>query len=304
MIFSDKTLKHLLIFNLLAGVANLAMAIVTGVVGNLNLRPELYNAHQDFTWNNSTMMYDMVPTWHIYGNFPITILMVSIFSISAFFHFGNIMLWPALYYSKLENACSPFRWTDAFFGGSLLTTVIAFVAGVRSLSVIVLIAGASALVTSLLYLTDFNNRPKKDVDGWKEEKFLKRAKPHLMGAVLFAFVWVVILMNYFNGQSCLAPNWLWATVFVYFILSIVNFLPQVYQVANPPSMYVKGEFKYIVLTAVTKIAVGIILLSSVLAKNDFNSAAVKNDPFSCLAYPPPSSPPMSPSPSMPPPAAP
>ena len=302
MIFSDKTLKHLLIFNLIAGIANLAMAVVTGVVGNLKLRPAIYNTHLDVTFNDVTMMHELMPTWHVYGNFPITILMVSIFSISALFHLGNIMIWPAQYYSKLENASSPFRWTDAFFGGSLLTTVIAFVAGIRSLSLLVLIAGASALVTSLLYLTDVYNRPKRDVDAWVEKRFLMRAKPHLMGVILFIFVWVVILMNYFNGQSCSAPTWLWATVLVYFVLSIVNFLPQVYQVASPPSMYVKGEFKYIVLTAVTKIAIGIILLCSVLAKNDFNSAAVKDDAADCLAYPPPALPPMSPS--LPPPSSP
>lgn len=71
MIFSDKTLKHLLIWNFIAGTCNLAMAVVTGVVGNLNLRPDLYNIQAEFT--GMTDAYMLAPTNHVYGTFPCTL---------------------------------------------------------------------------------------------------------------------------------------------------------------------------------------------------------------------------------------
>ncbi|AEO98271.1 hypothetical protein EPVG_00052 [Emiliania huxleyi virus 201] len=299
MIFSDKTLKHLLIWNFIAGTCNLAMAIVTGVVGNLNLRPDLYNVQAEFT--GMTDAYMLAPTNHVYGTFPITALMMATFIISAVFNYGNIMLWPNAYYSKLEKGCSPFRWTDVFFSTTLLTGCVAFASGMRDLNQLVLVSGLSVTVTSLLYLTDVYLKPKDDVDAWKEESFVMRAKPHLISVIPFTFMWVMLFMTFLNGPSCVAPNWLWATFILFFILSIANFLPQVYQVAMPPSLYVKGEFKYITLTTFTKVLIGILLVSSALGKTDFNSAVVKSDPSGCLAYPPPPwsppSPPLPPPPS-------
>ncbi len=285
MIFSDKTLKHLLIWNFVAGTCNLAMAIVTGVIGNLDLRPDIYRAQAQFT--GVTDAYMLTSSNQVYGTFPITALMMATFIISAVFNYGNIMLWPNAYYSKLEQGCSPFRWTDAFFSTTLLSACVAFVSGVRDLNQIVLTSGLSVTVTSLLYLTDVYLKPKEDVDSWKEDSFIMRAKPHLIAVIPFAFLWTMLFMTFFNGPSCVAPNWVWATFIIFFVLSIANFLPQVYQVAMQPSLYVKGEFKYITLTTLTKVVVGILLLSSVLGKTDFNSAVVKSDPSGCLAYPPP-----------------
>ncbi len=304
MIFSDATLKSLLLVNFVAGCCTTAMAILTGVIGNIGLKPPLYNIHNNFVLDSNGLPVNSV-AFEEYAPFPITQLVVASFAVSAFYSFGNIMLWPSMYYSKLEDACSPFRWMDSFVSGTLQAVVVAYVVGARDLLLILSVAALSAIITKLLFFTDSYNRPRLDIDEWVEPSFLKRARPHLFAIfVPFVFLWVILFYVFYNGPACVAPNWIYGLFWTYFILSIVRFLPQVAQVAGPPSFWIKGEFRYIVSSTVTKLVVGIILLGSVLPVTDYDPAVARNDTTGCLAYPPPPLPPSSPSPFPPPPSSP
>lgn len=282
MILSDGTLKHLIALNFISAASNLALAIVTGIIGNLDMKPRFFSTKLlTISDGHNPPSYSSFVEETPYGSFPITIFALVAFSFSAFIDLGNLFVWTRLYFDKLEEVSSPYRWTSNLVTNLFLTIIVAYIAGVRSLYTIMGVSACSVTSSALLYVTEVFNRPREDVDSWNTLNILVRAKPHLLALLPFAVLWAVILMQFSNGVSCIAKPAIWAIVFMSFAFGVFNFLPQVFQLLKKPSLWIVGEQRYILLSMLHNLVVGILLNIYVVSKKSFDNAIIKSEP--CLA---------------------
>ena len=277
MIYDEEVVSFAGSLNFWSGLGHLALAIAIGVAGNISLNPTLYRSEVQYTSNGlipPTYTSSLVDT--TYGSFPLTILTVVAYSVSAFFSFGSVFLWPNFYLTQLEKLASPVRWTSHIVSSTFLVLVVAFVAGIQN--VFLLLGVASMQITSkvLLALTETYARPSRDDDQWEISTAIIRAKPHLIAFVPFSFLWVVILMQFANGVSCVAKPAVWSVVFVYFAFSVFFFLPQIFQIFNLPSMWVTGETRFVMLEVACNVSMGILLLLSVLRSDTLDGAVISS----------------------------
>ena len=92
----------------------------------------------------------------------------------------------------------------------------------------------------------------------------------------FSFLWVVILMQFANGVSCVARPAIWSVVFVYFAFSVFFFLPQIFQIFNLPSTWITGETRFVMLEVACNVTMGILLLLSVLRSDNLDEAVISS----------------------------
>lgn len=277
MIYDEEVVSFAGGLNFWSGLGHLALAIAIGVAGNISLNPTLYRSEVQFISNGlipPTYTSSLVDT--TYGSFPLTILTVVAYSVSAFFSLGSVFLWPNFYLTQLEKLASPVRWTSHIVSSTFLVLVVAFVAGIQN--VFLLLGVASMQITSkvLLALTETYARPSRDDDQWEISTAIIRAKPHLIAFVPFSFLWVVIIMQFANGVSCAAKPAVWAVVFVFFAFSVFLFLPQIFQIFNLPSRWVTGETRFVMLEVACNVTMGILLLLSVLRSDNLDEAVISS----------------------------
>lgn len=277
MIYDEDVVSFTSSLNLWSGLGHLALAIAIGVAGNISLRPTLYTSDLQYSSNGllpPTYTGTFVDT--SYSTFPLTILTVVAYSVSAFFSFGTVFLWPNFYLTQLEKLASPVRWTSHIVSSTFLVLVVAFIAGVQNLYMLLGVASMQITSKILLALTETYSRPASNDDTWELSNAIIRAKPHLVAFVPFSFLWVVILMQFANGVSCLAKPAVWAVIFAYFAFSVFYFLPQIFQIFNLPSMWVTGEGRFIMLEIACNVTMGILLLLSVLRSDTLDAAVISS----------------------------
>lgn len=272
---TQKTESFLTLANLTACGLHLILAIVTGAVGNMNLAPPIYNTKVTFVYNSSESGFELDPYYVSYGGYPITALTLVFFVITSFFHLGNAVIWSDHYLNGLENCETPSRWLEYFITASLMSCTIAYLTGARSVLVIVGVCGLIASTMTFGYLSELFNRPLDDIDGWDRPRFRERAIPHFMGYIPYSFAWFMILYSFFGGGgTCAAPAWVWIIIMGQFIQFSLFVIPQLYQLRQPPSKYVKGEYIFIFLSFFAKATLGINLLAGGITLDNFDTGTI------------------------------
>ena len=117
---SNKELRWLVITNLLAAVLHTGICVTVAVIGDLALQPPLYGVDIAYAGGSGVG----VPSITTFGTFPITMIVVVYPAVTAFFHFGNALIWPKFYFDMLERCQNPMRWAEYTVTASLMTTVI------------------------------------------------------------------------------------------------------------------------------------------------------------------------------------
>ena len=267
---SDAWIGVLIRLNLAAFIFHLALAIVTGVVGNLDMRPPIYTTKNTFVYNATTTGFTLLPRYEEVGDgFPVTILTLSFFTITSFFHLLNVTVFANLYFGSLERCYTPTRWFEYFVTASIMISIIAFLSGTRDVISIAMISGLIASTMLFGFLSELVNRPASETE-WEEERLLVRLAPHLFGYVPYVFAWTTILYTFIgSGGICSAPKWVIAIIFAQLILFSLFVVPQLYQIMHAPSKFVRGEVAFIVLSFISKAVLGIILLTGGLAQDKF-----------------------------------
>ena len=264
--------KLLIRLNLLAALLHLVLAIVTGVLGNLNLRPPIYTTKNTFVYNSSSTGFELIPRFEKTGGFPVTALTVAFFTITSFFHLSNIIAWPKVYFGYLERCQTPSRWAEYLITASIMASVLSFLTGQRDA---MMIANTTGLISTTMlfgYLSERFNRPRNGGDAWETSSFFERSIPHFCGYVPYIFAWTAILYSFFGGGgTCAAPKWVWAIIIAQLVLFSLFIFPQLYQLYNPPKKFVRGEVAFIILSFVSKAVLGIILLVGGLTKENFDA---------------------------------
>tara|TARA_B110000858_G_scaffold38834_3_gene44013 strand:- start:5316 stop:6194 length:879 start_codon:yes stop_codon:yes gene_type:complete len=256
--------------NAAAFVLHLALAIVSGVVGNLGLSPPVYEVKNTFQYNSSSTGFIIVPRFEEDGGFPITVMVVIFFSLTAFFHIGNITFLADVYFRGIENCATPTRWVEYTLTASIMSTIIAYLSGLRDEAS--LIAVAALVGTTMLFggLVELVARPVSE-GAWRDAISV-RSLPHFMGYVPYIFAWLLILYSFFeSGGACAAPKFVYTIIIGQFVLFSAFIFPQLYQLHRPPRDFYRGEIGFITLSFISKALLGILLLTGGLAQENFDA---------------------------------
>ena len=256
--------------NAAAFLLHLSLAIVSGVVGNLALSPPVYEVKNTFQYNSSSTGFLIIPRFVEEGGFPVTILVILFFSLTAMFHAANITCLSAVYFDGIENCATPTRWVEYTLTASIMSTIIAYLSGLRDEAS--LIAVAALVGTTMLFggLVELVARPASE-GAWRDDISV-RVLPHFMGYMPYIFAWLLILYSFFgSGGACAAPAFVYAIVVGQFVLFSAFVFPQLYQLYHPPRDFYKGELGFITLSFISKALLGILLLTGGLAQENFDS---------------------------------
>ena len=73
-----------------------------------------------------------------------TVLVVVFFAITAFFHLANVSILASVYLAELETCSTPTRWCEYTITATLMSTIIAYLSGLRGDASLVVVAGLIA----------------------------------------------------------------------------------------------------------------------------------------------------------------
>lgn len=265
---------------------NTAMAIfhstffaVTLILGNIDLRVDLFATNMTFYENlnrtsGSEPRFLLTPSYRKADIFvPLTVVVAAFFAVTAFAHFGNAFLWRRYYEGQLTLCRCPTRWIEYTVSASIMITVIAVGAGVREYT---LLFAIGALITTTMFfglLTELI--ATCDVDEEWTASRLERLTPHMMGYVPQLCAWLIILVGFYDDTSFgdrEAPWFVYAILWIELALFFSFGGVQLVQQLRSPAVYWQGEIAYLVLSLVSKGALGVIILANVLMLSSFEEA--------------------------------
>ena len=224
--------------NLLAFFFHLTLAVVCGVVGDVSKSFPLYLA---FTTFNSTEAGNVDASISFVGEFPLTIIFVTYFTVTAFFHFGSVFIWNDTYFYNLEEKRNPFRWIEYSITAPLMTSILAFIVGSRNFILII--------AACIISFTTIGFGPI--LERTRDPFFI------LYGLIPFLAEFALLIVSLYVSTTCF-PTWVPITLFVEFVLWSMFPLAAVYQLYGD---YEMGELLFIILSFLAKSVLAIILLS-------------------------------------------
>ena len=246
----DKTLRALLICNLTAAFFHLAIAIAVAVKGDMSHTAPVFAAKTSSS----------VTTLTSYGTFPITAITFSWPLITSLFHFGAVLVWPKMYIEELEACRNPMRWLEYSITASLMSVVINFLTGIRSILTIVTLAVVVASTILCGWSAEQVNAPA-GADAWAEASRAKRLRNSAFGFLLFTAEWGVTLVYFLDLYDCRSGPVV-AIIATELPLWLSFGVVQVYQLISPPQNYVLGEYAYIALSFTAKAVLALLTLAA------------------------------------------
>ena len=208
---------------------------------------------------------------------PLTIITALFFALSAFFHFGNAILWNACYNHFLDHKMVPSRWIEYFFSATTMILTISYPAGIVQFTELFAIGALIATTMLFGHFTELISRPSTDSDTWTRPLW-SRLSPHLLGYIPQVSAWVIILYTFYGAGSggMRPPDFVYVIVWLQLALFFSFGIVQLVVLCRPPSKYIQGEYAYQTLSLVAKGLLGIILLTNVLFLSNFECV---NDEF-------------------------
>lgn len=260
------------VMNLVMCFFHFGMVLVTCFAGNVNLSAPVYSSRLQFSPNNGTSGFSLVPSYEYSSGFPLTVITASFFAVSATFHLGNAFIWREHYMHWLDEKKSYTRWPEYYISASLMILLIGYSTGLRS--VVELFYAFALVATTMTFglLSDAMNRPVSE-DEWAIVSVRSRLVPHLLGYPPFIAAWVGIILTLVqNTTECGPPVYVLVLVFGELLMFVSFGIPQLYQIISPPRNYIYGEYVYQILSLVAKGLLGGVLLSFVLLYDTFDES--------------------------------
>lgn len=261
-------------WNSAMAIFHLFLTILTFTLGNLDLGVDVYRP--SYTFDVQTIdgerVWSLIPSWTDAGTLPLTILTGMFFILSFAFHLMNATVLRKFYISELKNCRTPTRWIEYTFSASIVIVVIAYGLGMRDRSLLI---ATGVLVASTMpygYWTEERARPLSSTQ-WKLS-LSSRLLPWLLGNIPQAAAWIVILLQFYDGQTEEAANaipWfvyviLWAEFVLFWSFGFAQLATQFF----PPRAFWKGEIGFQVLSLVSKGTLGLLLIANVLMLSRFD----------------------------------
>ena len=197
---------------------------------------------------------------------------VAFFVLSAFFHFGNAVLWRARYYDGIAEARNPARWIEYSMSATCMYVCLAWPLGMQD--TVKMACGAMLIFTTMLFgeLTEDACRPKENADEWAESNLWKRLKPHLFGYVPQVTAWVGLIVaatratEVFGGGDDAGYGiyeWVKTAAYTQCALFFSFGFVQLWLICSsrPRTRYVRAEYAYNALSLLSKGVLGFSLVS-------------------------------------------
>ncbi|AET42421.1 hypothetical protein EXVG_00394 [Emiliania huxleyi virus 202] len=231
-------------FNFIAGLFHVALAIVCALLGDVSQTFKMYMPFT--TFRNGTQENEVTIKYS--GYFPMTVIFVVYFSVTALFHMGNAFLWNDTYHRFLSNRKNPIRWTEYSITAPLMTAILAFIAGSRNWLFVIAASTLTFASISVGFVLDE----------------IRKYSFFVLGMIPFLVEFSLIILSLYLTTSCY-PSYLPITIFVEFGLWIL--FPFVSLLELSGINYKIGELVFIVLSFVSKSVLAIILNSENVLKN-------------------------------------
>ena len=194
---------------------------------------------------------------------PATFLTATFFAVTAAFHIGNAVIWNEYYRACISRCMCPYRWIEYVVTAPIMILVIAYSAGVVIDLELALLAALMVVTIACGHLTEVWSRPAPPPSDRWDAPLRTRALPHAIGFLAQAAIWIAIIARFSDNASD-APGFVVAIVVVEVLLFISFGFVQLTVLFSRPSMYVRGEVAYVLLSLVSKAVLGGILIASVL----------------------------------------
>ena len=191
---------------------------------------------------------------------PIGLTVAIFLYLAAIDHLIVASRWGRPWYERnLARGINYARWWEYSLSASLMTVLIAMLSGIRELTALVAIFGASAAMIFTGLLMERGSRPSHDVDWW----------PFWLGSVIGLAPWVAIGIQLVRSQveTGMVPGFVFAifvSLLALFALFPLNMWLQ-YERLGPWRDYLYGERGYIVLSLTAKSALAWQVFAGALA---------------------------------------
>uniref|UniRef100_A0A7R9U8P9 Uncharacterized protein n=1 Tax=Pinguiococcus pyrenoidosus TaxID=172671 RepID=A0A7R9U8P9_9STRA len=163
-------------------------------------------------------------------------------------HFLVATVFRSVYEDGLRKNRNVFRWIEYSVSASLMHVLIALLSGVQSVNLLVQIFGnvATCMLFGLAFEVENGARPLKDVN-WLS---------FYLGWIPYMFAWATIFAYFFYAvdNSDDVPDWVWAIIFVIFIINMAFPIATALQWRGVGKFknYVYGEITFIIVSMVSK----------------------------------------------------
>lgn len=180
---------------------------------------------------------------------PIGLAVASFLYLAAIDHLVVASPWARGWYERnLARGINYARWWEYSLSASLMAVLIAMLSGIRELTGLVAIFGASAAMIFTGLLMERGSRPGRDADWW----------PFWLGSVIGLVPWVAIGIQLLRSEAetGTVPGFVLAifvSLLLLFALFPINMWLQ-YRRIGPWRDYLFGERSYIVLSLTAKSA--------------------------------------------------
>lgn len=245
---------------------------VTLVLGNRDLGVPVYRTEILFTrinvTNSTTQPWELIPTYAEAGELPFTWFTASFFFLSAFFHLLNASVLRSYYLSELSHCRSPTRYLEYTFSAAVMQVLIAYTLGVRERMLLIAAAVLIGITMPFGYWTEQLARPASP-ETWTKP-FAYRIFPWLVGHIPQVTAWAIIIVNFYDEDDGMAPDFVHAILWSEFALFFSFGFVALYQQCMPPKHFYRGELMFQVLSLVSKGLLGGILISNVLMLSEFS----------------------------------
>lgn len=255
-----------MLLNFLLFGLHAVLGTVTLIVGDREASAPVYRSVVEAPQSQSDKL-DVAGVARV-GMLNLTALVASFFYITAFFHLGNAVLWKQWYLNGVRHCFTPSRWVEYTFSAAILIVLVAYASGILLLDTLVALFTLTAVTMFFGYLTEVVSRPRT-LRAWSAP-LAERLQPHLLGYVPQVVVWFIVISSFYtttsdvNAGPTQVPDFVYAIVWVEFLLFFSFAAVQLVVTAFQPRVYPAGEIAYQLLSLLSKAFLGIIFLVYIL----------------------------------------
>lgn len=239
-----------------------ALAALTATLGNFALAAPLYRT--DIVAETGSGGFALTPVYAPGVELPLTTVAFLFFATSSAFHGGNAFVWRGAYLDDIATCRCRSRWAEYFLSATMMIVLIAYTTAVREQTLMLAVGALIATTMGFGWLTEELARPASS-DAWALP-FAQRIAPHVFGYIPQCAAWAVILINFYDepDEGPGPPEFVYYIVWSELVLFFSFGLVQLWQQANRPALYARGELAYQALSLVSKGVLGGVMLANVL----------------------------------------
>ena len=258
--------------------------------------PRQLNQEDSETFRSSMLLPFYDTTTSGCYSIPMTFLILFFFFVSFSAHlFASLNILykegEAIYLQWIKNCRQPLRWLEYFLSAPPLIIVLAYLSGIRSAEMMLMLT--ALIATTMFYgwaTEEMAIRDERRNDAWSKKQptdtplcnTIIRLFPFMFGCLPYGVAWAVIIFAFNtsidrsrsnNINAPQPPDWVQSVVWIEFALYSSFAFVQLFQFSSDYGCkyYWVGELLYLVLSFASKATLGIFVAVFVILNSDDNT---------------------------------